>query len=231
MAVKTNHKHLVVQYIEKIRSEIFEEYRKEIKKFAKGRNGIYALYSGNKLYYVGLASSLTGRINNHLRDRHKGEWDTFSMYLTADSSYLKEIESLILRIVDLKGNRVKGKLKNASDLRRELAKELKYSQKTQLDFLMGRADRKRLAMATKEIKENQTELIRYGLGSTRIIAKYKGRTYKARIDRNGWVIYKNKRFPSLSAAGIHILNRTCNGWTFWKAKSTDGKWTHLDHWR
>ncbi len=176
------HKHLVVQYLEKIRSEIFEEYRKEIKKFAKGRNGIYALYSGNKLYYVGLASSLTGRINNHLRDRHKGEWDTFSMYLTADSNYLKEIG-------------------------------------------------KRLAMATRKIKENQTELIRYGLGSTRIIANYKGRTYKARIDRNGWVLYKGKKFPSLSAASIHILKRTCNGWVFWHAKNAAGKWTRLDDWR
>lgn len=231
MASKKAHKHLVVQYIEKIRSEIFEEYRKEIKKFAKGRNGIYALYSGTKLYYVGLASSLTGRVNGHLKNRHMGEWDSFSMYLTADSSYLKEIESLILRIVDVKGNRVKGKLKNAADLRRELLKELKYSQKTQLDFLMGRADRRRLAMATKEIKENQTELIRYGLGSTRITAQYKGKTYKARIDRNGWVLYGNRKFPSLSAAGIHILNRSCNGWTFWKAKNSKGKWVRLDEWR
>ncbi|HRK01510.1 MAG TPA: hypothetical protein PLH57_02500 [Oligoflexia bacterium] len=231
MAKQRQSRHLVVQYIERVRSEIFEVYHREIKKFAKGRNGIYTLYSGNKLYYVGLASSLTGRINGHLRDRHKGEWDTFSMYLTADPTYLKEIESLILRIVDLKGNRVRGKLKNALDLRRELLKELKYSQKTQLDFLMGRTDYKRLFMATKHIGENQTELIRYGLGSTNICAKYKGKTYQARIDRNGWVLFKSKKFSSLSAAGIHILNRSCNGWTFWMAKSRTGKWEKLDAWR
>jgi hypothetical protein len=231
MRKRKSQRHLVVEYIERIRSEIFEEYHKEIKKFAKGRNGLYALYSGKKLYYVGLASSLSGRINQHLKDRHKGEWDTFSMYLTEDSTYLKEIESLILRIIDLIGNRVKGKLKHASDLRRELVRDLKYSQRTQLEFLMGRTSSRRMALATRKISENQTDLLKYGLASTRIRAYYKGKTYKARIDRNGWVRYGGKKFPSLSAAGIHILKRTCNGWTFWRAEDKSGKWVKVNRWR
>jgi type I restriction-modification system DNA methylase subunit len=34
------------------------------------RHGVYALYRGNRLYYVGLASNLRSRLNTHLRDRH-----------------------------------------------------------------------------------------------------------------------------------------------------------------
>lgn len=226
------HKHLVVEYLEKVSSEILEAYKKEIKQYSRGRNGIYALYSGKKLYYVGLASSLSGRLNMHLRDRHKGRWDSFSMYLTADTSYLKEIESLILRIADIEGNRVKGKLKGASDLRSEIVRTIKYSQQAELDFLMGRSGSRRgQAIASTKVNQNQTELVRYGLAKTRIRAMYKGKVYKARIDRNGWVIYKGKRFPALSAAGIHILGRTCNGWTFWHAKNRQGKWVKIDTWR
>ena len=74
--------------------------------------GIYALYDDHGLYYVGLTDySLRARIEKHTKNRHKGKWKRFSWYQIPNIKYTKDIESIILRIVDPKGNRVKGKFK------------------------------------------------------------------------------------------------------------------------
>ena len=74
--------------------------------------GIYALYDNHGLYYVGLTDfSLRSRIQKHTRNRHKGKWERFSWYQIPNIKYTKDIESIILRIVDPKGNSVKGKFK------------------------------------------------------------------------------------------------------------------------
>ena len=75
-------------------------------------SGIYALYDQHGLYYVGLTtSSLRTRIKKHTRNRHKGKWNRFSWYQIPNLEYTKDMESAILRIVNPKGNKVKGKLK------------------------------------------------------------------------------------------------------------------------
>jgi hypothetical protein len=43
-----------------------------------------------------------GRLKGHLRDCHKGLWDRFSVYLTSDAEHIKELESLLLRIIGTK---------------------------------------------------------------------------------------------------------------------------------
>jgi hypothetical protein len=45
---------LVTQYLESISSEGFEKHADIIRKFVKGRNGVYALYRRGKLYYSGV---------------------------------------------------------------------------------------------------------------------------------------------------------------------------------
>ena len=79
----------------------------------KGKgSGIYALYDNHGLYYVGLTtSSLRTRIKKHTRNRHKGKWNRFSWYQIPNLKYTKDMESAILRIINPKGNKVKGKLK------------------------------------------------------------------------------------------------------------------------
>jgi hypothetical protein len=76
----------------------------------RGR-GIYVLYSKGKIYYIGLSKrSLRGRLRRHaLRDRHKGKWDSFSFYRIGKTKYIKDVESLLLRIIRPPGNRVVGK--------------------------------------------------------------------------------------------------------------------------
>src|SRR3990172_512495 len=87
---------LVSQHLENISSDLLEKYQDVVRSYVRGRQGISALYRRNKLYYVGLARNLRTRLNQHLRDRHKGGWDRFSVYLTIGDSHLKELESLIL---------------------------------------------------------------------------------------------------------------------------------------
>ena len=75
-------------------------------------SGIYALYDDHGLYYVGLTNfSLRARIEKHTKNRHKGKWNRFSWYQIPNLKYTKDMESAILRIVNPKGNKVKGKLK------------------------------------------------------------------------------------------------------------------------
>ena len=75
-------------------------------------SGIYALYDNHGLYYVGLTNfSLRGRIQKHTQDRHKDNWERFSWYHIRDLEHTKDIETILLRIIDPKGNRVKGKFK------------------------------------------------------------------------------------------------------------------------
>ncbi len=58
---------LVTQHLEWISSAFLETYQDIVKQYVKGRHGVYALYRGTDLYYVGLAGDLRRRLKHHLR--------------------------------------------------------------------------------------------------------------------------------------------------------------------
>ena len=90
--------------IEILNNEIFQKRLKEI---MKGYAGIYAMYRKDKLYYVGLTTNLFGRLKTHrIRDRHAGKWDEFIIFRIKKVNYLKDIETLLTHLVNVKGNRV-----------------------------------------------------------------------------------------------------------------------------
>jgi len=99
--------------------KVAEEYRDALGSKARGR-GIYVLYKGDAVYYIGLSrASLRVRIRSHARtDRHKGQWDSFSFYQIGRTRYIKDIESLLLCIIRPPGNRVKGKFAKKHNLAR-----------------------------------------------------------------------------------------------------------------
>jgi hypothetical protein len=80
---------LVTEHLENVAGQTLEAYPQIIREMIRGRHGVYALYRGRKLYYVGLASNLMVRLKAHLRDRHAGKWNRFSVYLTAHSDHMK----------------------------------------------------------------------------------------------------------------------------------------------
>ena len=53
---------LVCQQLENISREALAKYQHIIRHYIRGRNGVYALYKGDKLYYVGLATNLRSRL-------------------------------------------------------------------------------------------------------------------------------------------------------------------------
>jgi hypothetical protein len=77
-----NRSSLVCQHLENISRDALEKYQDVIRGYVRGRQGVYALYRRDKLYYVGLASNLRMRLSHHLRNRHGDSWDRFSVYLT-----------------------------------------------------------------------------------------------------------------------------------------------------
>ena len=105
---------LIKRYLEDVKCKF---YKQALGSKQRGR-GIYVLYSRGKVYYVGLSkNSLRSRIKRHaLSDRHQGKWNTFSFYQVGRTKYIKDIESLILRILKPKGNRIRGRFKKRFNL-------------------------------------------------------------------------------------------------------------------
>jgi len=99
---------LVSQHLGKISGTILDDYPELIRSYVKGKHGIYALYRGNHLYYVGQASNLRVRLRHHLKDRHAKKWDRFSIYITTDVEHMRDLESLIIHIAAPRENRLKG---------------------------------------------------------------------------------------------------------------------------
>lgn len=223
---------LVCQHLENISSEALDKYQDVVRNYVRGRQGIYALYRRNKLYYVGLASNLRNRLKHHLRDRHKGIWDRFSVYLTIGDSHLKELESLILRTVKPRGNTQTGKFIKSENLRGRLARDLRRKNREEINWLIGRTTTPvRRRPRHKASRDGQPTLVAYFTRSTRLRATYRGKIVKARIRRNGMIRYKNKDYRSPSLAGSAVVKRSCNGWTFWKYERAPGDWVPLDELR
>jgi hypothetical protein len=209
---------LVTQYLENISSEAFEKHADIIRKFVRRRVGIYALYHRGKLYYSGLASDLRGRLRSHSRGRHKGGWDTFSVYLTIGDKHLRELESLILRVVQPPGNRQLGKFSGAQNLNRQFGQAIARKQRVERDRILGRES------AEEEMKQGVTR-------TRRIRARYKGKFLRARLRFDKRVRYKGKLYGSPSAAASAIRKHPTNGWSFWHYERGPGDWVPIDELR
>ena len=104
-----------------LESDVFaEKLRQMMRRYA----GIYVLYKREKLYYIGLTKDLLGRIRWHLKDRHAGKWDHFTIFRIQRVRYLKDIETLIHHLIETPGNKVKGRVPKDADLNRILREVL-----------------------------------------------------------------------------------------------------------
>lgn len=222
---------LVSQHLENISREALEKYQDIIRRYVRHRQGVYALYRRNKLYYIGLASNLRSRLAHHLRDRHKESWDRFSVYLTIGDSHLKELESLVLRVVKPKGNKQKGKFLKSEDIRRRFARDIRSRQHNELLSLLGRDKVTKLEEEGGAVGR-QSVLANYINGPIKLQARYKGRIIKAHVKRNGTIRFKGKAYRSPSHAGAAACKRrSCNGWAFWKYERAPGDWVPLNEMR
>jgi hypothetical protein len=151
--------------------------------------------------------------------------------LTIGDAHLKELESLVLRIIKPKGNKLKGKFLRAENLRRRFADEIQQTQKSELISMMGKI------ISTKEIiprkiAGKKAALARYISGPMKLRANYKGSVITAQVRRDGTIRFDGKKYFSPSVAGARACERrSCNGWTFWKYERAPGDWVLLDNLR
>lgn len=235
-------KTILEEHLEGINSKAMEQYPDVLKEMIRGRSGVYALYEGSDLYYVGLASNMMARLKHHVRDRHKGLWDRFSVYLTKrpEQEHIRELEALLLRILRPKGNRVGGRLRAAKNLHPSLARAMsRLDAERRAGLLGGRsalALQKRRAKAATVRKKNEPRFARgkrrefpaAGLTTRRLPLRrtYKGVTHEATLRRDGQVRLKNILYPTLTAAAKTIVSGRVNGWTFWRTRR-DGAWVRI----
>jgi hypothetical protein len=229
----SNRTPLVTQYMENVSSVALEDYQFLFRNFARERHGVYALYKGKHLYYVGLAKNLRARLKQHLRDRHSKAWDRFSMYLTLNDSHIKELESLVLRIVRPEGNRQKGKFRRAENLQRRFARIVREDAQQRLDDLLGRVRKPRARATVRTLRGMTPVLSKYISGPMPLRGRHKGKVVKARVLRNGMVSVGGMRFNSPSLAGKAACpgRGAVNGWRFWTYERGPGDWVLLNELR
>ncbi len=227
---RANRVQLISQHLENISREALEKYEPVIRGLVRRREGIYALYRKNKLYYVGLASNLNNRLKQHLRDRHGDSWDHFSVYLMIGDHHLRELESLILRTTRPPGNKQKGKFSKSENLSRKLRNQFRLSQKKELDLLFGNDTAKHVIKRNNQKNEQLKAILgNYKNVGTQLRAEFKGTIIKAIIRADGTIRYKGQVFTSPSLAASAACNRkTANGWHFWKYERAPGDWVKLD---
>jgi len=228
---RTKRTFLVSQYLERVSYKALERYQDLLKDFTRRRNGVYALYRGDRLYYVGLARDLRRRVNQHLNNSHRGAWDRFSMYLTIGDEHVRELESLVLRIVRPKANKQIGKFKRAEDLRRTLRRKAKQKSQQEIEELfprkmIGRGAKGKRASLDKSARP---VLATFPNRPSRLRASLKGKKFRARVLRSGAISVRGTRFNSPSTAAYHAISRkrAINGWWFWQYERAPGDWVRL----
>jgi len=221
---------LVCQHLENVSRDVLEQHQDIVRQYVRHRQGVYALYRRGKIYYVGLASNLRTRLAHHLKDRHHHSWDRFSVYLTIGDSHLRELESLIIRIVKPPGNKQKGKFAKSEDLRRRFKRDWYAEMRLKLGELLGKQPRVASVQRTVAKPDGRRPVLAdYATGPMTLRARHKGRTLRAFVRKTGLIWFDGRHFTSPSLAGAHaVKRRTCNGWTFWQYERAPGDWVALD---
>jgi hypothetical protein len=230
---------LVCQHLEGVSRDVLQHYSDIIRAFVRGRHGVYALYRGSRLYYVGLATNLRSRMSQHLRDRHAETWDHFSLYLTVGHQHLREIECLLVRIGRPRGNRAKPKFIRSENLGPGLRRQISACQRRELQKLFPETTRR--GGKTGEKKE-QRQLRREGREPTLapylhtrkgfpIRFRFKGKLHRARVRADGTIRYQGQVFTSPSSAAQAVTKKPSDGWTAWRYERAPGDWVPLSELR
>ncbi len=221
---------LVLQHLEDISWQVFKDCPEIISGLIRGKGGVYALYRDDKLHYVGLAGNLMQRLKSHVRNRKARSWNTFSVYLTIHDEHIKELESLLLRIVKPPSNKQVGRFAGSENLRPILNRLLKEAQADRRAAIIRGPVAKRRRKAKALRATGYEALAGYVDRSIVIKGWHKGREYEARLRKDGRIRFRGKLYESPSAAGTAAIRRNVNGWKFWHYKDR-GEWVPLEYLR
>ena len=237
--MRTKQQPLFCQFLEHASSEVLEEYGSHLRDEVGRSHGVYLLYKRDRLYYVGLASNLCGRLDQHLRDRHERLWDNFSVYLTLQSGFMKDLESLVLRIAEPKGNKQGGNFVKAQDLRKMFDQRIddKARSDREAGYTLHRPKPRKFAVEKSERKGKGVKkssrvvvLAKYPGRPKSMHKVFKGKKYTAQVRSDGTIKVRGigGPFNSPSGAAKAIAKRTMNGWSFWTYQQAPSKWSSLN---
>ena len=230
-ADKQGTRSLVIHRLENVSKAVFKKFYSLITELIGSSPGIYALYDGNELYYVGRSTALRKRVRHHLRDRHFASWTHFSLYLVRKASHIDEIESLLVRIANPKGNRSIPRGRASSAMVKRLKSMVREKQKEEFEELFGirKAMQKGTTRQVSQVRKRLNGLVPK---RTRLYRTYKGKEYKATLTPTGLIKLGKRRFTSPTAAAMAIVDRSSvNGWTFWYIKDSNGDWIRLSDYK
>lgn len=198
--MKKQHKRtpLVVEHLEGISRAAISRFPELVTEFARSKSGVYALYKGESLYYVGLAKNLRSRLHHHLRDRHAQEWNRFSIYLTRDDEHLKELESLVLRIASPKGNRTSGKFMESRALSKLFKQKVQQMQRKELFEITGDEQ--------VEVSKDRSERRRLGEFDTIVCPAHPEGFQEEFLGKNRWYAIRISKsvIPHLKYIAIYV---------------------------
>ena len=151
---------------------------------------------------------------------------------TIGDTHLRELESLVLRIVKTKGNKQKGKFIKSEDLRPHFTRDAKRSWQLEMQEMLGLSARSRPKVQPAIPDGRAPVLAAYIDGPLKLRARSKGETLHATVARTGTIRFNSKVYTSPSLAGAAAVKRsTCNGWTFWRYERAPGDWVLLNELR
>jgi len=188
---------MIVYQLHRASIDVLLEYEKALLDKIGDNGGIYVLYKGKNIYYVGKATTLKQRMKQHFNDKHKNKWDAFSLYVVSDPKFIPELERILIALIKPSGNSL--------TYQREIKKsenELKKTIKTVQD-----ERRKRLFPSGQEGEKSKSKLLK---------RTFKGKKYTALLKKDGTVIYNNKKYNSLTAVAKQITKYDrVSGPLFW----------------
>lgn len=220
---------LIVNRLENVSKDVFKQYYPLITELVGDSPGIYALYDDRDLYYVGKSTELRKRVKQHLKDRHLASWTHFSLYLARREDHIHEIESLLVRIANPKGNRVIPRGKSSGILVKQLKKLIKERQRVELASLFAVKQAK--VLVARGISSGTSKYSLAGLVDrrTKLYRTYRGREYTATLTPQGYVRFNGRRYNSVTAAAKAVIKRkgAISGRGFWYIQNGNGDWVKL----
>ncbi len=235
----------IIDVLEKVDKEFMGKQYASIrnKHFGK-KSGIYALYDKKgKLYYVGRTSNSKGRLKMHLKNKHSGKWDRFSIYFTKNNDTAVAVEAIALALLQdswPKGNTNKPGVKEDKNMKKRISRDMNEilyggssrSKKSTSRSGKNKSFRKAGSRGNTQKRLSLKELFNKGfLQEPQTLKKeYKsGKTFHAVLLPSGQIEYQGKKYsaPSTSAETASG-SQSENGWTFWKIQNRSKKWITLD---
>jgi hypothetical protein len=159
------------------------------------------------------------------------------VYLTIGTGFMKEIESLLLRIANPPGNKVRGEFIRSENLLAKVRAEYRRRRVAEEEELFGFLKRREKAVARAKPRPHPTVgrkpvLAEHAPQVRHLVARCKGKLLRASVRRDGRIKFGGKLYTSPSlAAGAACGRPTCNGWAFWKYERAPGDWVLLNELR